>query len=120
MRFRRLAILLTLPLWACASEPPGGAGNAATSNANAPAAAAAPSSAPDDASTTAKVVGGILTPLHLIFLSATCLGAAPLAAPGALASTIVPFSNSAEGSGGQLLVNDVKEACGPPYITVWH
>jgi hypothetical protein len=111
------AILLTIPLWACASKPDSSAGNAPP-----PTASSAPtgSSAPAEPSTTARVVGILVTPIRLAFEIPLCVGAAPLLGPGAIASAIVPFKDNTKGSGSQLLANDVKDACGPPYVATWH
>jgi hypothetical protein len=117
MKLRPLAILLTIPLWACASQPDSGAGPA---SAPAQPAAQSGSTAPAEPSTTAKVVGILVTPLHLIFEVPICVGATPLLGPGAIASAIVPFKDNSKGSGSTLLANDVKEACGPPYVVTWH
>jgi len=114
MKLRLLAILLTAPLWACASQPNSGASssNAGAGN-SAPAASAAPSSGP-------SALSIIATPLYLVFKLPVCLGAAPLAGPGVVASAAVPFSDKSSASGSDLLVKDVKEACGPPYIANAH
>ncbi len=96
-----MAILLTAPLWACASKPDSGsaAGSSGTSTA----------------------LSVIETPVMIAFKIPFCLGAAPVLAPAAAVSAVVPFKDPGErGSGGSLLINGVKEACGPPYVATPH
>lgn len=96
MKWRLLAILLTVPLWACASKPGGDATGSSAAN-------------------TALTV--IETPALIAFKIPFCLGAAPVLAPAAAVSAVIPFKNgSPRGSGWPLLENGVKEACGPPYV----
>lgn len=99
MRMRRWAILLTIPLWACASKP--------ESNSDA---AAKPSAG-------ATALGVIETPFRIALQIPLCIGLPPLMAPGAAVSAIFPFTDqSKDGSGGQLLASGVTKACGPPYV----
>lgn len=96
MKLRLLAVLLTVPLWACANSPNSGADAAA-----------------DNATTALRVIE---TPLFLAFKVPVCLGSVPLLVPAAAASVAVPFQNgSHEKSGWAYYKNGVKEACGPPY-----
>lgn len=91
MRLCHWAVLLTMPLGACAST-----------------------SGSDSGATT---LGMIETPFRIAFQIPLCVGAAPLMAPGAAVSAVFPFTDkSKDGSGGQLLVNGVTKACGPPYV----
>jgi hypothetical protein len=85
MNLRPLAILLTLPLWACSN--PG-------------------------ANTALKVVE---TPIYAAFKTAGCVASGPIMAPAALASAVVPFKDSKNGSGFDYLSNGVSEACNPPW-----
>ncbi len=100
MKLRLLAILLTLPLWACASKSDG----TATSGSSA-------------VSTALSVVE---TPLLIAFKVPLCLGAVPTMLPGAVASAVVPFKDQSKGNGGQVVANGVSDACGPPYIANPH
>lgn len=94
MKLRLLAVLLMVPLWACANNPNGSAG-------------------PGGGTTALRVVE---TPLFLAFKVPVCLGSVPLLVPAAAASAAVPFHNgSQEKSGWAYYKNGVKEACGPPY-----
>ena len=88
MNLRPLAILLTLPLFACASQPGGGG------------------------MTTAHVIE---TPFYAAFKLPGCLAAAPILGPAAIASAIVPFQDSKEGNGWTYLQNGVNDACGGPW-----
>ena len=118
MKLRPLAILVMLPLWACASQPdaaaPAASGTPPASNA--PAASAA---APAGPSGTAKVLGILATPIYLAFKLPFCLGS-PLTAPGAAASAVIPFDDKSSGTGGSALTHAVSDACGPPYMATWH
>jgi len=96
MRLRAFAILLTIPLWACASKPEGGAGTGA--------------SALD------TTLGVIETPLLIAFKIPLCVGSAPVFAPGAVVSSVFPLKDTSKGNGWQRLANSVSEACGPPYV----
>jgi len=99
MRLRDWAVLLTIPLAACASTPDSHSDAAAT-----------PSTGP-------STLAMIETPLHIVFQIPLCIGAAPLMATGAAVSSVFPFTDkSKDGSGGELLASGVKKACGPPYI----
>ncbi|HEY3917697.1 MAG TPA: hypothetical protein VGL83_07875 [Stellaceae bacterium] len=90
-----LAILLLTPLGACAMGP---GGTYATPTGPA-----------------ATVVAAAETPLFIASKITTCLGRTPLLLPGAAASTVVPFSKSKEGSGGDYLATNAQADCGPPY-----
>lgn len=97
IKWRLLAILLASPLWACASKP---GGDAATGS---------------SAAQTALTV--IETPVFIAFKVPFCLGSAPVLAPAAAVSAVVPFKDGEpRGSGWALLKNGVKDACGPPYV----
>jgi hypothetical protein len=52
----------------------------------------------------------------MAFKVPTCFVRTTLLMPAALVSTIVPFSNSKEGTGGDYLASNGKANCGPPYI----
>jgi hypothetical protein len=56
------------------------------------------------------------TPLLMAFKVPVCLARTPLLLPATLASAIVPFSKSKEGSGGDYIANNAQADCGPPYI----
>ena len=111
MKRRPWAILVLAPLWACASQP---ASN--PPSASAPAAAPAATASDDSPS----VLSLLATPLYIAFKIPFCVASAPIVAPGALASAIVPFKDKTPGSGGDLMVAEVKDACGPPYIANAH
>ncbi len=115
MKLRPLAIVLTLPLWACASQPASGpaAGSAAP-----PASSAAAAPAPE--SGTHRALSIIATPIYLAFKLPFCLGAPLVAAPGAAVSSVIPFTDASNGSGWQSLSNNVSAACGPPYMADAH
>ena len=96
MKLQILAALLVAPLCACAT---GQGGTWATPT-----------------GTGATVVAAIETPLLHAFKAPTCLLRTPLLVPGALASWVVPFSNSKEGSGDSYFWNNAAADCGPPYL----
>jgi hypothetical protein len=85
---RALALLLTLPLWACASSDPA----------------------------TQRTTSIIETPFRLAFTVPTCLGYIVTLAPSALASAAVPFEASKEGSDGDYYKTRTNQACGGPYV----
>jgi hypothetical protein len=64
----------------------------------------------------ATVVAAIETPLLHAFKAPTCLLRTPALLPSTLASWIVPFSNSKEGSGDSYFYNNAAADCGPPYL----
>lgn len=90
MKLRPLAILLTVPLWACAAKPDS-----------------------DPLSTTLSVVE---TPFLIAFKVPVCLGTVLLAPPGAAVSAAIPFKDASKGTGVSLYTNSVSDACGPPYV----
>jgi hypothetical protein len=101
MKWRLMAILATVPLWACASKPD--------------------STSASGSSGVSTALSVIETPLLIAFKIPVCLGSAPVLAPAAAVSAVVPFKEGGErGRGGALLVNGVKEACGPPYVATPH
>jgi hypothetical protein len=114
MKLRRLAILLTIPLWACASKPDSSAGSGSAP----PGPSAQPASSESSGGPSALSI--IATPFYIVFKIPVCLGAAPLLGPGAIASAIVPFKDNAKDSGDQLVAKDVTEACGPPWVANAH
>lgn len=94
MKLRHLAILLSFPLAACGSY---------------------------QGSNGVDTAAGIAeTPLYIAFKIPTCLGLAPLTAPGAIASAIVPFKDQSKGSGVEMHKNAFIDACGPPYVAQPH
>jgi len=100
MKFRVLAVLLTLPVWACADKPsdPGATSGPATT-----------------------VIGVVETPLLLASRVTVCLATPPILGPGAIASAVVPFKGGAdEPTGWELFKKDVADACGPPYLAKPH
>lgn len=101
MKIRPLAILLMLPLWACADKP--GSGAATGSSA---------------VSTTLSVIE---TPFLIAFKVPVCVATVPLMGPGAIASAAIPFKDSEHEPGGwQLMTSSVEDACGPPYVATPH
>ena len=94
MKLRHVAILLAFPLGACGSYK--------------------------DSNALDTTTGIIETPLYIAFKIPTCLGLAPLTAPGAIASAIVPFKDQSKGSGVELHKNAFIDACGPPYVAQPH
>lgn len=96
MKCRVWAVLLTLPLWACADKP----GDPGT--ASGPAATA---------------IGVAETPLLLASRITLCLATPPLLGPGAIASAAIPFEGAPqESTGWELFKKGVADACGPPYV----
>ncbi|MGH7035510.1 MAG: hypothetical protein ACREFL_17390 [Stellaceae bacterium] len=96
MKFRALAVLLALPLWACADKP-GDSG-----------AASGPA---------ATAIGIAETPLLLASRITLCLATPPLLGPGAIASAAIPFEGAPqEPTGWELFKKGVADACGPPYV----
>lgn len=96
MKLRLIAVLLMAPLGACAMGP---GGTYAT---------------PTGPAATGVAVAE--TPMLLAFRVPVCLARTPLLLPAALASAVVPFSNSKEGSGVAYLSNNAQADCGPPYV----
>lgn len=95
MRPHILAVLLLAPLGACATGP---GGTYAT---------------PTGPAATAVAVAE--SPAYAGFKTVTCLGRTPLLLPGALASAVVPFSKSKDGTGMDYLVTNAQADCTPPY-----
>lgn len=97
MKWRNWAILLAMPLWACASQPSSGNG---ASSANGP-----------------SPLGLLATPFYLAFKTIDCAASVPTLLPSAVASSVVPFDkNSSPESGWDYYANGVKGACSPPYV----
>src|ERR1700733_7502488 len=96
MRLHVLAALFVAPLCACSFGP---GGTWAT---------------PQEPAATGVAV--VETPVYHAFKVPVCLLRTPLLLPAALASSIVPFSKSKEGSGGDYLANNAQADCGPPYM----
>ena len=95
MRPHVLAVLLVAPLGACATGP---GGTYAT---------------PTGPAATAVAVAE--SPAYVGLKVVTCLGRTPLLLPGAIASTVVPFSQSKEGTGMDYFAANAQADCGPPY-----
>lgn len=120
MKLRPWAILLLAPLWACASQPQSNAPSASAPSAPPP--SAGTSAAADPAAQPSgepSVLSLLATPFYIALKVPFC-GVSALAAPGALASAIIPFKDKNPGSGGDLMVAEVKDACGPPYVAYAH
>jgi len=96
MRLHVIAALLVAPLCACATGP-GGTWATPTG-------------------TGATVVAAVETPALFAFRSPVCLLRTPALIPSTVASWIVPFSNSKEGSGDSYFLNNAVADCGPPYM----
>jgi hypothetical protein len=96
MRLHVVAALLVAPLCACATGP-GGTWATPTG-------------------TGATVVAAIETPLYFAFKAPVCMLRTPALIPSAVASAIVPFSKSREGSGVDYFSNNAVADCGPPYM----
>jgi hypothetical protein len=60
-------------------------------------------------------VAAVESPVYFAFKAPVCLLRTPALLPSTLASAIVPFSKSKEGSGGDYFVNNAVADCGPPY-----
>jgi hypothetical protein len=95
MRLHVLAALLVAPLCACSFGP---GGTWAT---------------PQEPAATGVAV--VETPVYLAYKLPVCLLRTPLLLPATLASSVVPFSKSKEGTGGAYLSNNAQSDCGPPY-----
>jgi hypothetical protein len=95
MRMHLMAALLVAPLCACATGP-GGTWATPTG-------------------TGATVAATIENPVYHAFKVPVCLLRTPALLPSALASAIVPFSKSKEGSGVDYFTNNAVADCGPPY-----
>src|ERR1700727_2602140 len=96
MRSYLLAALVLAPLCACSMGP---GGTYAT---------------PTGPAATGVAVAE--TPLLMAFRVPVCLARTPLLLPAALASAVVPFSHTKEGSGVDYFSNNAQADCGPPYI----
>ena len=108
MKLRLMAILLTIPLWACAAQPDSTA-------------KAGPGAPPPPPSGFDTAMGIVETPLLIAFKIPACIALAPLSVPGAIASAVVPFnSNPKDASGAQVVANTATDACGPPYVAQPH
>lgn len=95
MKLHVFAALFMAPLCACATGP-GGTWATPTG-------------------TGATVAATIENPIYHAFKVPVCLLRTPALLPGALASAIVPFSKSKEGSGDSYFYNNAAANCGPPY-----
>lgn len=95
MKMHFLAALFVAPLCACATGP-GGTWATPTG-------------------TGATVVAVAENPLYHAFKVPVCLLRTPAAVPSAIASAIVPFSNSKEGSGIDYFNSNAVANCGSPY-----
>jgi hypothetical protein len=60
-------------------------------------------------------VAVVESPVYMAFKVPVCLLRTPLLLPAALASSIVPFSKSKEGTGSAYLASNAQADCGPPY-----
>jgi hypothetical protein len=96
MKLHVMAALLVAPLCACATGP-GGTWATPTG-------------------TGATVVAAAESPVYFAFKAPVCLLRTPVLIPGAIASAIVPFSKSKEGSGVDYLTSNAVADCGPPYM----
>ena len=96
MRPHLLAALVLAPLCACSFGP---GGTVAT---------------PTGPAATGVAVAE--TPLLVASKIPTCIARTALLGPAALASMIVPFSKSKEGSGTSYFTNNAEADCGPPYF----
>lgn len=94
-RLHLVAALLAAPLCACATGP-GGTWATPTG-------------------TGATVVAAIENPLYHAFKVPVCLLRTPALLPATIASAIVPFSNSKDGTGGAYFQSNAQADCGPPY-----
>ena len=63
----------------------------------------------------ATVVATVENPVMHAFKAPVCLLRTPAIIPSAIASAIVPFSKSKEGSGVQYFTANAVADCGPPY-----
>ena len=52
----------------------------------------------------------------MAFKVPVCLARTPLLLPAALASAVVPFTHTKEGSGVDYLSSNAQADCGPPYV----
>jgi hypothetical protein len=96
MKMHLVAALLVAPLCACATGP-GGTWATPTG-------------------TGATVVAAVETPVYFAFKAPVCLLRTPALIPSTIASAIVPFSKSKEGSGGDYFTNNAIADCGSPYM----
>ncbi|HVA12988.1 MAG TPA: hypothetical protein VNF99_07050 [Stellaceae bacterium] len=96
MRRYLLAALLLAPLGACAGNSGNAAGTAPTG--------------------TDTAVAAAETPLLMAFRVPVCIARTAVLFPVAIASAIVPFSKSKEGSGVEYWTTNAKADCGPPYV----
>ncbi|HEY1503825.1 MAG TPA: hypothetical protein VGF92_05965 [Stellaceae bacterium] len=95
MRMHIFATLFVAPLCACATGP-GGTWATPTG-------------------TGATVVAAVESPLYFAFKGPVCVLRTPALIPSAIASAVVPFAKSKEGSGVDYLSNNAVADCGPPY-----
>ena len=95
MKMHLIATLLVAPLCACATGP-GGTWATPTG-------------------TGATVVAVAETPVYDAFKVPVCVLRTPALIPSAIASAIIPFSKSKEGSGVDYFSNNAVADCGPPY-----
>lgn len=91
-----MAVLLAAPLAACATGP-GGTWATPTG-------------------TGATVVAAIEAPIYFAMKAPVCLLRTPALLPATLASAVVPFSASKDGTGGAYFQSNAQANCGPPYI----
>jgi hypothetical protein len=96
MKLHLMAALLVAPLCACSYGPNG--------------TWASPSG------TGSTVVAAAETPVYFAFKAPVCVLRTPALIPATLASMVVPFSKSKEGSGADYLSNNAMADCGPPYM----
>jgi hypothetical protein len=96
MRMHFMAALFVAPLCACATGP---GGTWAT-----------------PAGTGATVVAAVESPVYFAFKGPVCLLRTPALIPSVIASSIVPFSKSKEGSSVDYFTTNAVADCGPPYM----
>jgi hypothetical protein len=61
------------------------------------------------------VVAAVESPAYFAFKAPVCLLRTPALIPSAIASAIVPFSKSKDGSGADYFSTNAVADCGPPY-----
>jgi hypothetical protein len=96
MRPHLLAALALAPLCACSFASPGNTYMTPTGPA-------------------ATGVAVVESPVLMAFKVPVCIARTAVLGPVAIASAIVPFSNSKEGSGMTYAANNAQADCGPPY-----